>query len=318
MKAFTKRLLKRYSEDGVANHAAALSYYTVFALGPLLFIILGIVGLIVNNSAARQHLLGQLNDLIGRGATNLLSGALSSQGLGSKTGIAFWIGGVGLVLGAIGIFGQLQRALNDILRIQVGPSVGRKKLVRQKVVSLGLVGVICFLLIVSLIASVIISAVASHLSRSQAAGFLFHLLDGFGSIIILGFLLMLLYRTLPAVKIAWGLLFKASLMVAVFFVIGKYVLGLIIGRNGTISAFGAAGSLIALLLWIFYSGQILYLGAAGLGVYLENHPEKMRPRYGGKNAVLKVQTAKKPLKPDLIRQLATSFIEGWKDGWSKN
>jgi membrane protein len=132
----------------------------------------------------------------------------------------------------------------------------------------------------------------------------------------LSLVVSLLYRVLPVVKIAWTALFKTSLAVALLFTVGKLILGIVIGRNGTISAYGAAGSLIALLLWIFYSTQILYLGAAAVSLYAEDHPRIMNPRYGGKDAVLKVEKRKVPLVPDLPHRLLNSFLEGWQEGWN--
>jgi membrane protein len=240
---------------------------------------------------------------------------VNSQTLSSQTGPAFLIGGIGLVLGAIGIFGQLQKSMNNILHIKVGPDAGLKRIIRQKIVSLGLVGLICFLVMVSLLASALTSTLAANLLSS---GFWLGTADFGLSLLVFSVLLTLLYRTLPEVKLPWKVLFKTSLVVALFFSLGKTVLGAIIGNNSSISAFGAAGSLIALLLWIFYSGQIIYLGTAAIAIHAEKHPLEMRPKYKGKKGVLRVRKIEEPLATATMNErLKHKFAKGWKEGWQK-
>jgi membrane protein len=127
--------------------------------------------------------------------------------------------------------------------------------------------------------------------------------------------MIVLYRFLPAVKISWTALAKASVVVAILFTLGKEILGLIIGRSATITAYGAAGSLIALLLWIFYSGQIFYLGAAGLRLYLDDRPDGARSRYEGNDSVLRVTKRKEPAHADYADRLVDKFLEGFRRGW---
>lgn len=312
MFGFLKKLFSHYGEDEVAGRAAALSYYTIFSLGPLLFLIFGIIGLVVQHSGARASLINNLSGVIGPQAAQTLSGSLSSQGLGSKTGLAFWVGGVGLILGAIGIFGQLQQSLNAILHVKASPGAGRKPMIRQKIISLVLVGLICILLLASVLASTLISSLGG---THGAQHFLFFVIDLVISVAVLGLAIGLLYRFLPAIKIAWSIILKTSFIVALMFSIGKLVLGIIIGHNGTISAYGAAGSLIALLLWIFYSGQIFYFGAVGLRVYLDDHPAQLAPRYKAKEGVLKISRLNKPLRAGLPARLGQKFADGLSRGW---
>lgn len=317
MLGFLKKLFSRYGEDEIGGRAAALSYYAIFSIGPLLFVVLGILGVVVKDSSARAHLLDRLGSVLGPKAVDAISGPLSAQGLGSKAGLAFWVGGIGLVLAAIGIFGQLQKSLNEILHVKTGPGAGKKPLIRQKIISLILVGALCILLLASLFASALVSALAHSAGRGFFFSLLFHTLDVIVSLIILGLMIAMLYRTLPAVKIAWSVLLKVSLITALFFAIGKLVLGIIIGRNGAVSAYGAASSLIALLLWIFYSGQILYLGAAGIRLYLDSHPQKIAPRYGGEDSVMKIERREKPLETRFSHKLVDKFFAGAARGWHR-
>lgn len=299
---FLKALFKRYGDDDITGRAAALSYFTIFSIGPLLFVILGIVGVFLGNETYKVKLVSEVTEALGSQAGSLVN-TLSNQNLAGKTTIAFVIGGVGLVLSAIGIFGQLQKSFAAIMRIKAELPGGPKKYIKTKLLALGLVALLSLLLIASLVASTLISAVA--------AGILFTLADFALSVLVLCLVFALLYRTLIDIKIAWKPLFTTSLVVAILFTVGKILLGIVIGNNAGVSAFGAAGSLIALLLWIFYLGQIIYLGVSGLSLYLENHPTAVKPKYPG--STFKVEIIKRPLG----NQLTENVLKKFKDGVSK-
>lgn len=310
MVLFAKKLLARYSQDEVANRAAALSYYAIFSIGPLLFVLFGVLGEVASSASAKASLLKQISSSVGPGAAKLVGNLMASQGLHSKTGLAFWLGGIGLLLAAIGIFGQLQGSINAILHFKPGPAAGRKSLIRQRVVSLFLVITSAVLILTSVSLSAVLATTASG-TWSRVADFVL-------STIILALLIWLLLKTLPAVKITFKPLGLTSLIVAIFFSIAKLIIGAVIGHNSGISAFGAAGSVIVLLLWIFYSGQILYLGVAGLGVYLDEHPASCKPRYKAKGAVLKIETQAIQLPANLLEKASAKFSAGFRRGLRKN
>jgi membrane protein len=318
MVGFFTSLFERYGRDGVADKAAALSYYTIFSLGPLLFVIFGILGEILRSNSAKAQLLDQIQKLMGPKAGGLIEQVLAHQSLSSKTAVSFIIGGVGLVLGAIGIFGQLQKSLNSILHVKTGPGAGLKPVLKQKVVSLGLVGLIAFMLLVSLIASAAISVILVKLHSGSLTGFFLNSADFVASLVIFTLLTVALYRTLPVVKLPWKMLFAGSFAVAILFSLGKSILGIIIGNNSSISAFGAAGALISLLLWIYYSGLIIYIGALGLSVYAESHSVVLKPKYKGKKAVLQTKEVEISLPSSKFAQkLQNKFGQGFSRGWQK-
>jgi membrane protein len=311
---FLKRLFKRYGQDDISTRAASLSYFTIFSVGPMLFVVFGVLGELLKSESYRNQLITQVQDLLGPQAGSLITTILDHQTLSSKTGPAFIIGGVGLVLGAIGIFGQLRKGLDNILHVKIGPDARWRPILKQKIISLALVGVICFLLLISLVASAMTSSLTHHFD-SSATSFLFQLADYLVSVFVFTVLLTAVYRTLPEVKLPWKILFTTSLIIAVMFSLGKSVIGLIIGNNGSITAFGAAGSLIALLLWIFYTGQIIYMGASGISVYAETHDVPFVPRYGGKRGVLRVKQVEEPLGDSSITNtIKQGFIKGFKKG----
>jgi membrane protein len=315
---FSKGLFSRYGQETVADKAAALSYYTIFSIGPLLFIIFGILGLLIKNESYKAQLSQQMQELIGPQAGQLIDGVLNSQSLQTGAGPSFVIGIVGLVLVAIGIFGQLQKSLNSILHVKVGPDAGKIAIVKQRLVSLAIVGVISFMLLVSLIASTGISALSHHFHHGPATGFFFQVLDALVSFVVFTLLLAIIYRTLPDVRAPFKPILVTSAIVAILFAIGKSILGLVIGNNSSITAFGAAGSLIALLLWIFYSGQILYMGAVGLSYYVDTHNIILQPRYGGKRGVLHIRRVEEPLpQSEMAQQIKSKFVKGLKNGVSQ-
>ncbi len=307
-----KALLKGYGEEEIGTRAAALSYFTIFSIGPLLFIILGVLGLVLDNASYKQHLLDQLQGLLGPQASQLVNGVLNSQQLSSKTAIAFVIGGVGLLLGAIGIFGQLQRSLNSILHVTGSPGKGWRGFVRVKLAGFALVGLIIFLLAVSLVVSAAITILSTKLHHDVATGFLFGVLDFGISLVILTILMALLYRTLMFLRVSWRVLFKWSLLVGLLFAIGKSLIGLIIGNNGNVSAFGAAGSLVSLLLWIFYAGQIIYIGALGIKQSIDADPKQVTPKYPG--STYRIEAVKRPIGNKLQEDIVSKFRSGFQKG----
>lgn len=317
MLPFLKSLAKRYGTDEISTKAAALAYFTIFSIGPLLFIIFGVIGEILKSKEYRDKLLEEMQSMIGPEAGSLISGVLENQTLSDSTGVAFLIGAVGLILGALGIFGQLQKSLDNILGVKVGPGAGLERLIRQRLISLGLVGVIAFLLLVSLVASTVAAELVSRVNQEAVAGIMVGLLDFLVSLLVFTVLLALLYRTLPEVRLPWRLLFSVSALVALFFSAGKTILGLIIGGNDSITAFGAAGSLIALLLWVFYSGQVIYLGASGISLYAERHNIKMEPKYPGKRGVLRIREVEEPLDASISKKVKRKFVKGIKKGWKQ-
>lgn len=293
-----------------------MAYFTVFSLGPLLFILLGVLGLISSSEIYREKLLAETSQITGPRAAEGIEKLLNADYLRDQAGAALLIGAVGLVLAAVGIFGQLQRSLNDILRVKTGPAVGLKAIAVQKAVSLLLIGIAGALLLASVLSSVLISA----FKDSFELGGLSSLVSAadFGlSVLIVTIMLAMIYRILPDVKLPWKLLFKFAAAVAVMFAGGTFLLSIIISGNATISAFGAAGSVVALLLWIYYSGLIVYIGAAAISIYAHNNKVPMEPRYKGPGGVMKISQKEESLSPPIIKKIEKKFAKGIKKGRRK-
>jgi membrane protein len=319
MLKFVKELISRYGEDNISGKAAALAYFAIFSIGPLLFIVFGILGLVLQDDAVKARILDQVNQTIGPQTQPFIKNLINGHYLSGGVGISFLIGIIGLVLAAIGIFGQLKRAFNEILKVKVGPGAGIKDLFVQRFISLGLVGVICFLLLASLLASTAIAVITSGLNNSVIPGPTFTIIDFLVSVVILSLLLAILYRTLPDARLPGKLLIVTSLIVAVLFGAGRIVLSHIISHNATVSAFGTAASLVAFLLWIFYSGQLIFLGVLGASIYAEGHQIELMPRYKAYKGVFRVSQATEPMgRAPLTVRIEQKFEKGLKKGWRRN
>ena len=242
---------------------AALAFYTLFSVAPILIIALAFAGYIFGPHTAESDLLSQLRALTGDAGADALRGLLSSAHYSDKKGLAAAVGLVTLLIGATSVFGELQHALDLIWGIPPGKRDGAWwDLLRRRLLSFGMVLGVGFLLLVSLIASALLAAFAAWLqSRLPQLQVVLPLLDigfSFGMTILL---FALIYKYVPRPYIAWRDVWIGAAVTAFLFAVGKSLIGIYLGRSSFSGAYGAAGSLIVLLLWIYYSAQIFLLGA---------------------------------------------------------
>jgi len=260
-----KQTFHEWQQDNVPNQAAALAYYTVFAIAPLLLVVLAVAGLFTSADAARERLLLEIGNLIGAGGAEwigeLLAKASANQG-GSIISVILGLGG--LVLGASGAFGQLQMTLNTIWDAK--PPANLSAFVRARAASFGLVLVMGFLLLVSLTVSAGISALGARVGLADAA-WLWRALYELGSLLTVGVLFAVIYRFLPDTPVQWHDALVGGIFTGVLFTIGKTLIGLYLGVSASQSVFGAAGTLAVLLIWIYYAAQIILFGAEFTQVY---------------------------------------------------
>lgn len=248
--------------DDIPHYGAAISYYTVFALAPILIVAIAIGGIVFGPEAVRGEIVGQIEGLVGhagavavesmlRGASNFSSGVLATV-----------IGAATLFLGATGVFLELQTALNAIWRVKPRSDAGLRGMVRQRIISFGLVMGVGFLLLASLLVSAALSALDKYVGH-LFPGYLIlgQALNILVSLAVITLLFAMLYKTLPDVKLEWWDVWAGAIVTAGLFSVGKFLIGLYLGRSTTASTYGAAGSVVVLLLWINYSSQIVLLGA---------------------------------------------------------
>lgn len=288
-----KETIKEWNEDKVPLYAAALAYYTVFSLAPLLLIAIAIAGAVFGEEAARGQLVSQIQGLVGQeGAEAIQTMIQNTQQSGSGGLVASLIGVVTLLFGASGVFGQLQESLNAIWEVKPKPDRGWRNFIQARFLSFAMVVVIGFLLMVSLVLSAVLSGLSNFLGDRipgfAAVGQGLNFLISFA--VITG-LFASIYKFLPDVKVPWKNLWVGSAVTALLFNIGKYLIGLYLGNSSVSSTYGAAGSLVVLLIWIFYSAQILLIGAEFTQVYSRYRGTPIRP---AEHAVRVEKRFKKP------------------------
>ncbi len=267
------RLLKEtfaeWQKDRVPLLAASLAYYTVFSIAPLLIIAISIAGFFFGEEAVRGEIIGQIQGLIGKDSASTIQAMLqNTQKPNSGGTIATVFGVITLLLGASGVFGQLQEALNIIWDVKPKPGRNLVTFIQSRFLSSAMVLVIGFLLLVSSLLSTVLIVVTQFI-RNLWPGFQFlgQSLDFLLSVFVVTLLFASIYKVLPDVKVPWRNLWIGAGVTALLFNIGKYLIGLYLGNSGIGSAYGAAGSIIIVLVWIFYSAQILLLGAEFTQVY---------------------------------------------------
>jgi len=264
-----KATASAWIDDYAPSMGAALAYYTMFSIAPLLLIVISIAGLVFGEEAARGEILLQLRGMMGDEGARAVEGLLQSANKPVQGTAATIVGAVALLVGATTVFAELQSALDRIWRAPVQQKTsGLWKLLRVRLLSFGMILGIGFLMMVSLIASAAISALGKWWGpmfegwEAVAAA-----VDFIVSFAMMAVLFALIYKIMPRVHIRWRDVWTGAAVTALLFVIGKMLIGLYIGKSSVASAFGAAGSLVLMLVWVYYAAQIFLLGAEFTWVY---------------------------------------------------
>jgi membrane protein len=261
--------ISAWSSDYAPSMGAALSYYTVFSIAPLLLIVISIAGLVYGEDAARGAVFYQVRGMMGDAAAIALQGLLASVHKPGQSIVAATVGIVLLIVGATSVFGELQSALDRIWRTpERAKQGGLWQLVRTRLVSFAMIVGIGILLIASLFASAALAFLENWWGTLFGAQALVaSALNILFSYLIVTVMFAMIYKIMPRVRIAWRDVWTGAAMTGILFTVGKYLIGLYIGRSGVSSTFGAAGSLVVILLWVYYSAQIFLLGAEFTWVY---------------------------------------------------
>ena len=263
-----KETYAEWSDDNALRLSASLAYYALFSLAPLFIIILSIAGLVFGKDAARGDIATQIQELAGQQAAQAIQNVLQSTATKSTSLLATAIGLVVLLFGASGVFGELKDALNLIWGVSVKPGRPFSTLIRQRFLSFTMVLGIGFLLVVSLVISAVVAAVSKYMSdRILLPTGVWHVADLLTSFGIVTVLFAMIFKILPNVRIGWWDVAIGAVGTAFLFTVGKYLIGLYLGTSSTASYYGAAGSAIIILLWVYYSTCILLFGAEFTKVY---------------------------------------------------
>ena len=263
-----------FINDEALSRGAAIAFYTVTSIAPLLLIVIAIAGLVFGREAAQGSIIGQLSALMGQQTAEVLQGAVASASNKSSGIIATIIGAITLIVTASGVFGEMQTSLNAIWKAKPkGTTVSR--LIRARAASLGLVAALGFMLIVSLVVSTGLTAFGNYLNSILPFGkVILSVLNSIVSIALLSLLFAAIYKVLPDRTLQWRDVIVGAVVTSILFTIGKSLIGWYIGSSAVASSFGAAGALIVLLLWVYYSAQIFLLGAEFTKVYANRHGSK--------------------------------------------
>ena len=282
---YLKRTYERFDGDDCMNLAAALAYYTTFSLPPLLLIIISVVGLVLGRQAVQHQIQEQIQGLIGQGSGAEIGTMVRSAGQHQGAGVISLVVGVGaLIFGATGAVTSLIQALNRVWHVKPDPKLGGvRNFIQKRLLSLGMIIGVGFLLLVSLVVSAAIAAFGGW-----AGGFLPHSLSGpllrvlslAGSWLVIGLLFAAIFKVLPDAKVHWRDVWIGAAITAGLFSAGKAAIGYYLGHSGAAHAYGAAGSLVVIVLWVYYSSLLVLAGAEFTSVWAEGHGRAIRPAQG--------------------------------------
>lgn len=274
-----KETVQEFIADKAMRLSAALAYYSVFSLAPLLIIAISIAGTIYGEDAARGAIEAELTESIGQKAAAAVEVMVSNAYLDGSSWVMTLVGICILLITASGVFAQLKDAMNTVWSIDIRPGGGVKSLVKGRLLALSMVLVIGFLLLVSLIASTASAAAIKWLDEAlPIPGFFFQLITFLISLALVTVLFGMIFKILPDAHIQWRDVWSGAFLTAVLFAIGKLLLGIYLGREGAASAYGAAGALILLLSWVYYSANILLLGAEFTQVFARHRGRRIEPK----------------------------------------
>jgi len=271
----TLRAVQNWWKDNCLRLAASLAYYTALSLAPLLLLLVGVVGLVLDRQQVATQLATQLEGLMGQAGRELVTSILTTTSPQGSL-LATVIGLGTLFIGATAVFGELQATMNLIWEVQPAPTsgvwAGIWAWLRERIFSLAIVFALAFLLLVSLVISAALAGAAALFQGPEQA-VLSHVLEIAVSLLVLTFVFALLYKYVPDAEIGWRDVWLGGLITAVLFTLGKTAIGFYLGQASVGSAYGAAGSMVVLLVWVYYSALIMFFGAEFTHVWATRHSD---------------------------------------------
>jgi membrane protein len=274
-----KNTVQEFSSDNAIKLSAALSYYTIFSLPPLLLIIISLCGIFFGDDAVKGHIFLHIRHLVGNQAALQVQEMLKNVKLSDENTFATVAGIIILLAGASGVFGEIQSSINYIWGIEAKPKRGLLKYLQNRLMSFSMIGTVSFLLLVSLIINSLMDILSKHLMNyfPQAIIYVFYLINLLFMLIIITLLFIVIFRTLPDGKIKFNDCLAGASFTAVLFIMGKFAISLYLNTASVASGYGAAGSVIIILVWVYYSAIILYFGAEFTKMYALVHGHSIVP-----------------------------------------
>ena len=276
---FIKQVIVEFIDDNVMKYSASLAYYTVFSLAPMLIIIISICGAMFGREAVQGQIYGEIKDMVGSSAALQIQENIKNIHLTKGSPVATMFSVVVLVIGGTGIFGEIQDSLNKIWGLKVKTKKTWWKLILNRLLSFSLIISLGFVFIVSLVLNAVIAIVGDRLNTllSGVGKIFIPIIDNVLSFGITTLLFAIIFKVLPDAKIRWKDVSIGAVITAILFTLGKLGIGYYLGRSNMATIYGAAGSVIIIMLWAYYSSVILYLGAEFTKVYANEHGTKIQP-----------------------------------------
>lgn len=277
--SYIKQVFKEFQGDDILKYSASLAYYTVFSLAPVLIVIISISGFLLGKEAIQGHVYGQIKGLVGESAAVQVQDIIKNIHLTGHSFFATVVSIIVLIIGATGIFSEVQDSLNKIWGLRVKTRKTWWKLILTRLLSFSLILSIGFVMMVSLLLNALIAAFGNFLGRyfSEFSIIFIQITDSVLTFIITTFLFSLMFKVLPDAKIKWKDVLIGGLVTSVFFTLGKLAIGYYLGKSDLATVYGAAGSIMIIMVWVYYSSVILYLGAEFTKVYAKLYGGKILP-----------------------------------------
>jgi membrane protein len=277
-----KLTFNSWSERDPFNNSVIIAYYTIFSLPGLLVIIINLAGVLFGTEAVTHQISGQISGMVGQDTAKDIESMIAKVNSNDGTTLSTILSIATMLFGATGVFYQLQQVLNKMWEVKPKPKGKILKIVKDRLFSFGLILIVGFLLLVSLVLSAALSAVSNWLSGyiSESLYFAFHLLDILVSIGMITLLFAAIFKFLPDAKIRWRDVWVGALLTSVLFVLAKFALGLYFGNTNPGSAYGAAGTVILIMLWVSYAGLIILFGAEFTQMYANEYGIHVEPSSG--------------------------------------
>jgi len=274
-----KDTLQGFIDNRALKFSASLSYYTIFSLAPLLLLMISLAGVFFGRDAIQGQVFGEINGLIGNQAAAQIQDIIKNMELSGRTNFAIIVGGITLLIGATTVFGEIQDSINIIWNVKAKPKRSWLKWIEDRLLSSSLIAGLGFLLIVSLLINGLLLALNEWLKNyfPEVTLIIFQIINVLISFIVITILFGVIFKVLPDAKIAWKDVGAGAFFTACLFMLGRFLIGLYINFSGTGSAYGAAGSLIVILVWVYYTAAILYFGAEFTKVYAEFMGARIEP-----------------------------------------
>jgi len=269
---------KEFSEDNALKFSASLSYYTLFSLAPILIIVIAISSTFFGREAAEGYLYTQFEGLLGTVGALQVQEMIRNAHISGSTTIATIIGVATLIFGATGVFLEIQDSINSIWSLKAKPKRGWLKFLQNRLLSFSLIVGIGFLLLVSLVLSAMLSVIYDFLNRRFGEmAWLSWIIANVINITTVMLLFSVIFKVLPDAKVKWRDVMVGALFTAALFLIGKWAINIYLSRSSTLSVYGAAGAVVLIILWVYYSAAILYFGAEFTKVYANKYGNKIAP-----------------------------------------